>query len=381
MKLHLSTRCTAMATVLAISTPIYAKKINDQLEISGWLRANIQDKSYSDDDQRLKFDAAKLAIQYNSDAISGQFEYRCYQFERICDFSSLVDANLSYHFANHPKHKITIGIQDIPFGPARNWSSNWYGGLLVNTGLEDIHNLGIKYQYPWTEQTQVELGYFPSDGGDYVGKSHDAARYSANFVSTGPQDIQHDLAERDLWLLRLKHHFALSEHSNINIGGSYWYSDLENEQMNSMGKTERWASFATLNHHNWAFTFTAGQTRTDNKDPISPHISMVGSFDTAYAVANNANFYTADVYYRFGLTENSTLSPYATLSYLDKKQTGFKDSSRYILGTQWDLKPYTIALEYIVGRNDYFIGGTEKAFAEGDSRQEQLLNMLFLYHF
>ncbi len=36
------------------------------LTFSGWLRANIQDKNYSNDEHKLKFDAAKLAIQYDA---------------------------------------------------------------------------------------------------------------------------------------------------------------------------------------------------------------------------------------------------------------------------------------------------------------------------
>lgn len=371
-------------TALALSvtsTSLYAKKINDQLEVGGWLRANIQEKSFSQNDQHLKFDAAKLMIQYNSQLMSGQFEYRCYQFDKICDFSALVDANLSYHIDHNPQHKITLGIQAIPFGPSRNWSSNWYGGLLVNTGLEDVHNLGLKYQYPWTDQTQIELAYFFSDVGDYSGKSRDAARYSANFVSTGIDTPLSDLAERDLWLMRLKHGFELNKNTNLNVGASYWYSNIDNKSEAKTGKSERWATFATLQHLNWIFTFTAGQTRSDNQDPRSPYSSMIGSFDTAYAVANDANFYTADLYYSIKLNDKSSLSPYATYSYLDKMQTGFQDSSRYILGAQWDYLPISIAAEYIIGKNDYFIGGTERAFAQGDGRQEHLFNLLFLYHF
>lgn len=381
MNLLSEMRLTTLILALTLSTTIHAQKINDHLEVSGWLRANIQDKSYSPNDQHLKFDATKLMIQYNNEVMSGQFEYRCYQFDKICDFSALVDANLSYHIANNPEHKLTAGIQALPFGPARNWSSNWYGGLLVNTGLEDIHNLGIKYQYPWTDQTQLELAYFVSDAGNYFGKSQDAARYSANLVDTGQDSPFSDLEERDLWLLRVKHEFELNQHTDLNIGASYWYSTIKNQSESQSGKSERWATFATLQHLNWILTLTAGQTRLENKDPLYPHISMVGSFDTAYTVANDANFYTADLYYPIRLGDKSTITPYATYSYLDKVQASFQDSSRFILGTQWDFYPISIAAEYIVGESDYFIGGEEHAFAQGDSTRERLFNLLFLYHF
>jgi len=376
-----SLRIAAVSLPLAIFSETHAQKINNELEISGWLRANIQDKSYSDDDHKLKFDAAKLAIKYQSEPIGANFEYRCYQFDKICDFAALVDANLSYHFNGNNQHKITLGIQELPFGPARNWSSNWYGGLLVNTGLEDVHNLGINYQYPFTPNTQMELAYFPTDAGDYHGESKDSARYSANFVHTGSENDFSDLEERNLWLFRLKHKIQLTDDLSLNIGGSYWYSTIDNTTVDQTGKSERWAAFGNLAYDALALTVTAGRTQSENKDPVYPDSSMVGSFDTAYAVANDGNFYTVDLFYHVDLNENSTISPYFTYSYFEKSASAYKDSSRYIAGTQWDFHNIAIAAEYIVGRNDYFIGGSPSAFAAGDRSNESLFNILFLYNF
>lgn len=373
-----------LATVslpLILLSEVHAKKITDDFEISGWLRGNIQDKSYSDDHHQLKFNAAKLALKYQSEPIAAYFEYRCYQFEEICDFSALVDANLTYHFNHNAQHKMTFGVQAVPFGPAQNWSSNWYGGLLVNTGLEDVHNLGINYQYPLTQNTQMEVAYFLKDAGNYHGKSKDAARYSANFVDTGSESDLSDLKERDLWLFRLNHQIQLTHDLRTDIGASYWYSSIDNDTVHRKGKSERWATFGRLAYHDFLLTVTAGQTQSNNQDPVYPDYSMVGSFDTAYAVANDGFFYTVDLFYHTALSSNASLSPYFTYSYFDKSESGYKNSSRYILGTQWDFKNISIAGEYIVGRNDYFIGGSASAFSIGDGSHESLVNLLFLYHF
>lgn len=351
-----------------------------QLDVSGWLRANIQDKSYSDQEHKLKFDAAKLELKYSRQKFEGELEYRCYQFDKLCDFSSLVNANLSY--TPSPDHQFKLGIQDIPFGPGRNWSSNWYGGVLVNTGLEDIHNLGLNYHFAVDQDTQFELGYFARDAGRYTGKSLDSARYSANYVQSD-REYSH-LNEKNMWLTRLQHQFSNlgTEALNLNLGGSYWYSDIENKTFHSTGHRHSWALFSQIDYQALKFSLTAGRTDIDNKDPIHPHSAMMGSFDSSYAVANKGSFYTADLIYTFGLFNSSSLSPYLTYSRLNKSEKGYVDSSRYIIGTQWNYKDISLVGEYIVGKNDLFIGGTDSAFAAGNSSgSESMLNLLFLYNF
>lgn len=377
-----------IASLAFISNLAQAKNISfgeanqgmGQLDVSGWLRANIQDKSYSDNEHKLKFDAANIELKYTHHDLRGELEYRCYQFDKLCDFSALVNANLSY--AIDLEHQLKLGIQDIPFGPGRNWSSNWYGGILVNTGLEDIHNLGLNYKFTPDQNTQLELAYFARDAGRYTGKSQDSARYSANFVQSD-SEYSH-LNEKNMWLTRLQHKIPNLgiETLNLNLGGSYWYSDIENKTVHSTGHRNSWALFSQLDYQALKFSLTAGQTKIDNKDPIHPHSSMMGSFDSTYAVANKGSFYTADLIYTFNLFATSSLSPYLTYSRLNKSEKGDADSSRYIIGAQWNYKDISLVGEYIVGKNDLFIGGADSAFAAGNSSgSESMLNILFLYNF
>lgn len=369
----------AASLVFTVLPHTYAYQVTDNLEVSGWLRANIQDKSYSQDEHQLKFNAAKLMLKYQNDPIGFNLEYRCYQFDQLCDFAALVDANMSYSF--DAQHKLTLGLQDVPFGPGRAWSSNWYGGILVNTGLEDVHNLGINYQYPINKDTQIELAYFLKDGGDYHGKIKDAARYSANFVRPDPESEYSHLEERNLWLIRLQYNMNLNDHLNLNLGGSYWYSDIDNKTMSEHGSTQRWAAFSKLSYEALVVTATVGHTQTDNKDPLSPDISIMGSFDSIYPIANDGYFYTVDLSYHLKLNEKSSFTPYLTYSHFDKDKTSFIDSTRYTIGAQWDLYPISVAAEYIYGKSDHFIGGTQQGFAAGDHHKESLTNLLFLYHF
>lgn len=84
-------------------------------------------------------------------------EYRCYQFDKLCDFSTLVDAYIGYNINDN--QFVQAGLQPVPFGPDRFWESNYYGGVITQIGLEDVHNLGLKYQGKFDTGTQVELAY------------------------------------------------------------------------------------------------------------------------------------------------------------------------------------------------------------------------------
>ncbi|MEX7522312.1 hypothetical protein AB0879_007860, partial [Acinetobacter baumannii] len=84
------------------------------LTISGALRGNYQDKDYGESasDQKIKFDAAILRLGYESPDWFGKVEYRCYQYDKFCDFSTLVYGYAGYHL-NSTDH-ITVGVQPIP---------------------------------------------------------------------------------------------------------------------------------------------------------------------------------------------------------------------------------------------------------------------------
>ncbi|WP_111896284.1 hypothetical protein, partial [Acinetobacter sp. MB5] len=293
-----------VSVALMSSTPAFATDLSigdansdlGQLTVSGWLRANITDKDYSNDDHKLQFNAAKLNVNYDAKNFYGNLEYRCYQFDTLCDFSSLVNANLGYKI--NKDNRVTVGVQDVPFGPGRGWSTSWYGGIDVNAGLEDIHNLGINFQSNITKSTKVDLAYFVGDAGNYVGKGYDSSRYTANYVKTNVAgDSSYE--EKNMFVGRID-----QELPNLNIpdlklsaGGSYWYSDIDNKTYSATGHRNTWALFTRASYKGLNFTLTGGKNKITNKDPLHPDYSVMGSFDDTYYVANNADFYTADLNY------------------------------------------------------------------------------------
>ncbi|WP_332605042.1 hypothetical protein [Acinetobacter sp. ESBL14] len=353
--------------------------------VSGALRAKYNYKDYGpniDSDNSIKFDAAIVNIAYESPKVFGSVQWRCYQWSELCDFSTLVSAYAGYRL-NSTDH-ITLGLQPVPFGPSRFWDSSFYAGLNYTMGLQDVLNLGINYHIELPSATKIDLAYFSRDGGHYTGTADkDTARYSANMVKTNDSEMT-SLKEKNMFVMRAKQELSFFNNDDLDmaVGGSYWYSTLENQQNHKDGNRKAWSLFNTLNYQNLGITLTAGQIKIDNKDAISNY-STFGSFDTAYNIANSGTFYSVDVNYTFKDVINGlNVTPYVVLSGLNKDEQNYKNSQRNIIGAAWNYKKISLYSEYITSKNDPFIGGTANSLAGGDDGQwNKLLNVMFVYNF
>lgn len=354
------------------------------LTVSGAVRANYQDKHYGEpaSDQKLKFDAAILRLGYESPDWFGKAEYRCYQYDTFCDFSTLVTGYLGYRF--NSTDNVTVGLQPIPFGPGRYWDSSFYASINNTMGLQDALDLGVNYHFEMPTATKVDLAYFATDGGNYHGASKDAARYTANVV-TSSDPLKTDLNEKNMWMARVDQElkFLTTDDLRVSLGGSYWYSEIENEKASVDGTRNTWALFNRINYKNLNVVLTGGKQSISNKDALRPHSSTFGSFDGEYDIANKGYFYTLDTSYVFkNVRDSLNVTPYMVFSGFNKKEQGFDDSQRNIVGVALDYKNVTLYTEYLMSKNDPFVGGTGISLAAGDDGNwNKLLNVMLVYSF
>ncbi|MGE8643605.1 hypothetical protein [Acinetobacter vivianii] len=354
------------------------------LTLSGTLRANYQNKDYGEaaSDQKIKFDAAILRLGYESPDWFGKLEYRCYQYDTLCDFSTLVYGYVGYRL--NSTDNITLGLQPIPFGPSRFWDSSFYAGINNTMGLQDALDLGVNYHFELPSATKVDLAYFATDGGNYHGNSRDSARYTANVVHSD-DPLKTDLNEKNMWMARVDQQlkFLSTDDLKVSVGGSYWYSEIENKKTSEDGNRNSWALFNRINYKNLNVVLTGGKQSISNQDQLSPHASTFGSFDGEYDIANKGYFYTVDTSYSFkNVRDSLNVTPYLVFSGFDKKEKGFNDSQRNIVGVAWDYKNVSLYTEYVMSKNDPFVGGTGSSLAEGDDgKWNKLLNLMLVYNF
>ena len=362
-----------------------ANSDSGKLTVAGYVRGNYQVKQYGEDDrsdQKIRFDAAQLKLDYERGNLFGHAEYRCYQYERLCDFSTLIDAYLGYRL--NSTDQVVLGMQPVPFGPGRFWGNSLYGSINTTAGLEDVHNVGVNYHLELPTETKFDAGYFAIDGGHYSGTyTPDSGRYSANYVHSDDVN-QTDLQEKNMWVARITQDLNLGvDGLTTQVGGSYWTSEIENKTTNQTGRRNAWAVFSKINYGDLGLTLTGGKNDVSNKDMLHLNTSLMGSYDTEYEVANKATHYTADLGYSFkNVKQIGNITPYMMYSRYDKDLTGAKDSIRNIVGVSIDHKQLSLVAEYIMGKNDPFIGGTSSSLAMGDDNKwNKLLNLTLFYYF
>lgn len=352
------------------------------VSLSTTLRAKYQDTAYAykTDDQKIKFDAALFNLNYTSTDTFADLEYRCYQYQTFCDFATLVSAYAGYNI--NSTDQITFGLQPVPFGPSRYWDSSFYASLNNTMGLQDVLNVGVNYHTELASHTQLDLAYFIRDGGHYQGESHDAARYSANFVDS-LDPTQANLSEENMWIARVRQDLTAlnNDHLKLSIGGSYWYSEIKDKHSNIDGQRNAWAVFGQMNYDDFAMILTGGQLDLQHQDHLK--FSTLGAFDSEYYLANQGYFYTFDVRYQFkDVQDQFNVTPYLVLSGFDKTEKSFQNSERHIVGLAFDYKHTALYTEYVMSKNDPFIGGNKHSLAGGDhSSWNKLFNVTWIYHF
>ena len=355
-----------------------------QLTVSGYVRGNYQLKQYGEnaDDQKIRFDAAQLKLDYERGDLFGRAEYRCYQYEQLCDFSTMIDAYVGYRL--NKTDQLVVGMQPIPFGPGRFWGNSLFGSINTTAGLEDVHNVGVNYHAELPTATKFDLGYFAIDSGHYSGTyTPNSGRYTANYVRSDDES-QTNLQEKNMWVGRITQDIPLAvEGLDTQIGASYWISEIDNKKTNQTGRRKAWSVFSKLNYGALGLTLTAGENDISNKDLIHPDISLMGSYDSEYTVANKATYYTADLGYTFkDVQQIGNITPYFMHSRYNKDLSGSQDSTRNILGVSIDHKQLSLLAEYILSKNDPFIGGNISSLAQGDDNKwNKLLNLTLFYYF
>ncbi|MDF0604940.1 hypothetical protein HZU77_004630 [Neisseriaceae bacterium TC5R-5] len=328
---------------------------------------------------RLGIDTIRADVDYNSSTWFGAAQYRFYghfyPYHYTDDFGRINFPAFAWAgYKISPESSIIGGINQIPFGLLPYVSSTFYQTLANPAGLEDVHNLGLKYEYK-KDNLDVHLAFYPRDGGNWTGTSKDANRYSVNVVNAdnymGNSGTNNQ--ERNQWVARLAYAFGDTKDNRTELGISTLYSTLENQDTHQNG-TRRAHSIHYSGQYDKVGVL-AQWTRQDMspRNPVSTGNDVVtfGAFDGSYNVAAKGNFYSAELNYAIPWANSwiKDIKPYLNYSAYHKDKSGFKTSQRILAGVQFANGPIYSYIELRRGRNDPFTGDYTTGLAEGGSDQ------------
>ena len=385
----------AMGGVAAFVSPTAHSADNDAdggWTFGGAIRGRYDYRSYVDPTvSRFSFDVFRLKAGYDSSTVFGSVQYRfyggAYPYDYTSQFGRINFPEWAYvGYKVSPEHTITGGLNQVPFGLLPYASSTFYETLGNLMGIEDVHNLGIKYQYK-SGPVDLQLGFYPTDGGNWAGTSRDGNRYTYNIVDADSYVVGgSNNEEKNLWVARGAYTFTHSEESSSEVGLSMMHSTIENHDTNEDGDRDAYALHYLGKFGRLGVMAEYARQDMDPKNPAAVGNKTVtfGGFDGSFNVASKGDLYSVDLSYATDWKWRfiSDVKPYVNYSIFVKDEDGFKDSERLLAGVQFSAGPLYIYTEYRLGKNDPFTGDyTQGAAAGGDDQWKRSLYMNIGYYF
>jgi len=217
------------------------------LHVGGALRYNMLLTSYESDidaqSSQFTMDTWRINVLYdNPGGIGLNFEYRFYP---TFGTHFIKQGWLQYDFSEQTQ--MQLGVTQVPFGNLQYNSNNWWFSLPYYVGLEDDHDMGVKFTKT-TDNMQWDFAYFfqadpegPVGGNGSFG-SGGSGRYAYDVIPGGNAS----LTERNQFNVR-----GAYQLDNGEVGASIQYGQLYNSARDEMDSQYAFAVHADLNRGNF----------------------------------------------------------------------------------------------------------------------------------
>lgn len=179
------------------------------LSIGGALRYNIVLQSFESDMDASKgsftMDTWRLNVVYdNPGGIGLNFEYRFYP-----TFGTHFIKQGWLQYDLNPETQMQLGVTQVPFGNLQYNSNSWWFSLPYYVGLEDDHDMGIKFTKT-TDDGQFDVAYFfqpEPEGPPAAFGTGGSGRYSYDVIPSGTAS----LTERNQLNIRYSRNIDIGE--------------------------------------------------------------------------------------------------------------------------------------------------------------------------
>ncbi len=358
--------------------PVQAQD-SPEVDIGGALRFNYNLSSWKPEQKNRGGDFGYDMFRINAVAayqgIYVNAEYRHYS--EAFGGGMLKQGWFGYKF--NETEELQVGLTQVPFGIQQYNSHNWFFNLGYYMGLEDDHDMGIKYMN-LGEKWEYQVAYFKNAEelrfGDASAVS--ASRYSYDVAGNNKEVHQGNVKLMYKW----------GDSLQSRLGASAQYGGLYNINTKKTGDHYGLALHYEADYKLWNLKTEAMivSHNPENEEGVSEEIITMAAYGAPYEVAADFNLYTLaiarNVPVNWGPVSN--LQFYNDFGYMQKKENSFEDSFMNVTGvlvTAGNLYTY---IDYAAGYNHSWLGGNfVDDFAAGnpDAKWEARFNINFGYYF
>ncbi|WP_127844189.1 hypothetical protein [Psychroflexus aestuariivivens] len=282
-------------------------------------------------------------------------------------------------YSINEQEDVHLGLTQVPFGIQTYNSHNWFFNLTYYVGLEDDHDLGVKYMNIGNK-FEYQLAFFKNSELLDLGGSNEVStnRYAYDIVGTNKEINQ----------VNGKFVYKTGEKFNHRLGLSAQYGGLYNIETKQTGNHHALALHHEIFYKRWNLKTELISARHNPKNPEGERRDVVrmGAYGFPYDIASDFEMYTAAISYGLPVEIGpiSKLTFYNDFGYMDKKATGFKNSAMNVTGVLVTAGDVYIYIDYAAGYNHSWFGGDfTNELGEGNPNLdwEARFNINFGYYF
>ncbi|MDT0678084.1 hypothetical protein [Autumnicola musiva] len=350
-----------------------------KVDFGGALRFNYNLSSWKPEQKRRGGDFGYDMFRVNAVAtyqdIYVNAEYRFYS--ESFGGGMLKQGWLGYKF--NEMDEIQLGLTQVPFGIQQYNSHNWFFNLGYYMGLEDDHDMGVKFTHAG-KKIEYHLAYF---------KNAEELRFG-NDSAISHSRYSYDVAgnNKEVNQVNAKLSYKFGNFLESRAGFSVQYGGLYNINTAEMGNHKGFALHYEFDYRKWNLKSEVMliSNNPENETGVSDEIISMAAYGAAYDVAADFNLYTIavsrDVPVNWGPVSN--LQFYNDFGYMQKQNVSFEDSFMNVTGVGIKAGNLYTYIDYAAGYNHSWLGGNfVDDFAEGnpDAKWEARFNINFGYYF
>ncbi|UZH56845.1 hypothetical protein JRG66_11440 [Salinimicrobium tongyeongense] len=331
--------------------PLQAQE-SPEVDIGGALRFNYNLSSWKPEQKTRGGDFGYDLFRINANAaykgIYLNAEYRWYSDG--FGGGMLKQGWFGYHFSKNKE--LQVGLTQVPFGIQQYNSNNWFFNLTYYVGLEDDHDMGIKYIYTG-EKTEYQLAFF---------KNAEELRFG-NDSEISHSRYSYDVAGRNKEINQFNGKFIYKFGGNVlqRIGFSAQYGSLYNLDTEESGNHYGLALHYEASYKDWNLKAEAMNIahNPENAASTPDDTILMAAYGAAYEVAADFNIYTLTLSRNVPVNWGpvSALQFYNDFGYMQKQEDDFEDSYMNVTGVLLTAGNIYTYIDYAAGYNHSWLGG------------------------
>ncbi len=349
------TRVLFMFLFFSLSSIIVAQD-KPEVTMGGALRFNYNSSSWKGNQTErggdFGFDVFRVNAKAAYKGLKLNAEYRFYS----SGFGGgmLKQGWIQYDFKDNSQFQ--LGLTQVPFGITTYNSNSWFFSLNYYVGLEDDHDMGLKYSRS-SDKWDLDLAFFKNaEENSFRNLSDvDDSRYAYDVGSLG-----NTYRNKELNQFNAKVNYKFGKTLKSKLGASAQYGALLNLDTEDIGNRNAFAVHyeATYNKWNLKAQFTSYNYNPEAPNGESDDMIAMTAYGAPYMVASKATLYTIGLNHTFPVEWGpiSSVMVYNDFGYMDKNLDEFEDTMMNDFGFLLTAGSVYTYIDFAAGKNQPWLG-------------------------